>query len=382
LNAKITRRSLLKVAVGATLTGGLANVAVKAAAPPLVRAAAGDQPLVWVWKFSADGELAAIRDTLAANRLGAILKTHDGTDWMQKFDRSGDAVTGPAQVERLAAVFEQAGVPFHAWCVVQGNDPLTEARMCAGVLAAGARSLFLDLEPKERANYWQGPWENALAFGEELRRLQPNAWVTVAPDARPWQTGAVPLQEFLSFANAVAPQAYWETFNGPLNRRNLVNHGYDVGPDGVTPELVVMVSQGTFQQFGLPVQPIGQGASSPDMWRRFIASAAGARMGSVSLWRYGSADGSVFNVLRDIAPRPQPEVAASTTVAPSASSAEEPAAATVTEQPASQPPQPAQPDSLLDALRLRQKQNPWSDGLVDTERLFPKAQQLRKVLHR
>ncbi|MFN8639870.1 MAG: hypothetical protein U0360_10555 [Dehalococcoidia bacterium] len=30
----------------------------------------------------------AIRDVLAAHGLGVILKTHDGTDWMSKWDKT------------------------------------------------------------------------------------------------------------------------------------------------------------------------------------------------------------------------------------------------------------------------------------------------------
>src|SRR5690606_28462169 len=106
------------------------------------------------------------------------------------------------------------------------------------------------LEPKSGNLYWQGTAVDALRFGEELRRLVPNAWVVVAPDSRPWQAGHVPMAEFMSFSNAVAPQAYWETFQGPSNIRQFAQHGYAVGPEGVTPELVIQASAGTFQGFG------------------------------------------------------------------------------------------------------------------------------------
>jgi hypothetical protein len=270
---------------------------------------AGIDPLVWVWKFSADGPLPEIRDTLAANGLGIILKTHDGTTWMDAYDDSPDAISGPGQVGALAATFEQAGVGFHAWCVVKGEDPVREAQMCAEVLQAGARDLYLDLEPKSDDNYWQGSAADAVAFGEELRRLAPNAWIVVAPDARPWQAGHVPLAEFVAFSNAIAPQAYWETFQGPTNREKYAQHGYWVGPEGVTPELVIDASVGTFQGFGRPIYPIGQGASSPDKWQRFIASALSHGIGSISLWRYGASDRAAFRVLHDARSQPAPVAA-------------------------------------------------------------------------
>jgi hypothetical protein len=205
--------------------------------------------------------------------------------------------------------------------------------MAAEVLDSGARSLYLDLEPKEGGNYWQGPWSNALRFGEELRRLRPNAWITLAPDVRPWQGPAVPLAEFMSFVDAVAPQAYWGQFSGPSNNRFFGQHGYHVGAEGVTPELIVDVSAGTFKQFGRPIQPIGQSAATPDMVRRFVDASAAKGMAPISLWRYGTSDPGAFAVLKDAlrpapappaeaaAPAPSPIVVSGATPAETASSA-------------------------------------------------------------
>jgi hypothetical protein len=308
----ISRRELLKGTGKAALLGGAVGLGLlgqevrqaAATAPATTTQLTGVDPLVWVWKFSADGPLGEIRDTLTNSGLHVILKTHDGTNWMERNDDSPDAVTGPGQVANLANTFEQAGIPFHAWCVVQGHDPLREAQMCAEVLQSGARDLYLDLEPPEGGNYWQGTSSDALAFGAELRRLMPNAWLVVAPDSRPWQAGSVPLAEFMSFSNAVAPQSYWETFQGPTNRRRYAEHGYNVGPEGVTPELVIEANIGTFSGFGRPIYPIGQGDSSPEKWRRFVASAMSHGIGSVSLWRYGVSDRAAFDVLRESLPKP------------------------------------------------------------------------------
>jgi hypothetical protein len=322
----VSRRDFLKGSGKAALLGGLLGLGVLEAQPAAaanLQQPAGIDPLIWVWKFSVDGPLQAIKDTLASHGLGIILKTHDGTRWMEATDKSPDAVTGPGQVATLARTFEDVGVGFHAWCVVQGVDPMREAQMCAEVLGAGARDLYLDLEPSDGANYWQGSAGDALAFGEELRRLVPNARLVVAPDARPWQTASVPLAEFASFSNAIAPQSYWDTFQGPTNRRKYAEHGYWVGPEGITPELMIEAAVGTFQGFGRPVYPIGQGSASPDKWQRFIDSALAHGIGSMSLWRYGTADPSAFGVLRDAKPALAPEVAEQ----PPAPSAPEEAAA-------------------------------------------------------
>ena len=300
----VTRRTLLRSAAQAAALGAFAGAGLLSQPKP-ARAARKSvaPPLVWVWKFSVDGRMESIRDNLAAHGLGIILKTHDGTHWMSEYDDSQAAIAGPAQVARMARTFEDAGIPFHAWCVTQGNDPVTEAAMCADVLDAGARSIFLDLEPDDGANYWQGAAHDAYVFGEELRRRKPGATVTLAPDVRPWQGPLVPLAEFMSFSDAVAPQSYWRTFDGPTNSRYMREHGYSVDPAGITPELMVDVAYGTFQQFGRPIQPIGQGAASVGDWQRFVSAAESRGMQPLSLWRYGSADPGAFGVLLDAVQR-------------------------------------------------------------------------------
>jgi hypothetical protein len=74
----------------------------------------------------------------------------------------------------------------------------------------------------------------------------------------------------------------------------------------VTPELVVEASVGTFSGFGRPIYPIGQGDSSPEKWRRFIATAMNYGIGSVSLWRYGVSNRAAFDVMRESLPKPAP----------------------------------------------------------------------------
>ena len=140
---------------------------------------------------------------MVEHNLGIILKTHTGTEWMAHQDSSPDAVSGPEQVSLLAQYFEARGVPFHAYTVVKGIDPKREAEMAAAVLAAGARSIFLDLEPWN--GYWEGTAEAAGVFGQELRRLQPNAVVVTVIEPRPWALERLPLAEFAAFSDALAP---------------------------------------------------------------------------------------------------------------------------------------------------------------------------------
>src|SRR5688572_30829237 len=93
--------------------------------------------LAWVWQFNEDGERAQVRSVLAQNKMGILLKTHDGTNWLGRWDRSEGAIRGALDVQSSAAYFESAGVPFHAWCVIKGLEPIREAEMCAEVLSHG-----------------------------------------------------------------------------------------------------------------------------------------------------------------------------------------------------------------------------------------------------
>jgi len=253
--------------------------------------------LSWVWQFSVDGPAADIATVLADHDLGIILKTHKGVDWMAKEDNSADAVSGPEQVSKLAQYFESRGVPFHAYVVPTGVDPRREAAMAADVLAAGARSIFLDLEPWQ--GYWQGTPEAASLFGRELRRLQPNGVVVIAIEPRPWALDRLPLAEFAAFSDALVPLIYWETFNTAPNLERFEASGWPPGPDGITPEFLLDVSAHLLQPYNLPIQPVGQGAS-PDMnaWARFLDYAAQSGMPDVSVWRHGVTNPGVWGMLK------------------------------------------------------------------------------------
>ena len=303
LSRAVGRRSFLS----SILRGGIGFGMAYSLAPTfVVVSGAGSAPrghLAWVWQFTEDGEPERVRSVLAANRLGIVLKTHDGTDWMGEFDDSEIPITGPGQISRLARFFEAGGVPFHAWCVVKGLEPEREAAMAAEAVNAGARSLFLDLEPSDGGHFWEGTPESALAFGRLFRRLQPGAWLSVAPDPRPWQVEAVPVAEFATFSNEFAPQAYWDQFDNDATKDLLLERGIVAGFEGVTPELTLDLSQASLAPFGLPIRPIGEGASSMSSWRRFVAGARNLGMGSVSVWRYGTSNPGVWRLLRETPPQ-------------------------------------------------------------------------------
>jgi len=263
--------------------------------------AEGLRHLAWVWQFNADGQPDVLVSVLAQNSLGVLLKTHDGTDWMSRWDDSMHAVTGPEQVAKLAGYFESSGVPFHTWYVAEGLNPEREAEMCAQVIAAGARSVTVDLEPFD--GFWQGTPDSALAFGREFRKRQPDGILYVTVDPRPWIIKDTPVAEFASFSQGFAPMAYWDSFNSPDNVGLFREYGFPPDEAGVTPEFVLDVTHQTLSPYGLPIWPAGDGASrSDDAWSRFVSHAYDLGMGSVSVWRYGVTDERIWRLLKEMQP--------------------------------------------------------------------------------
>lgn len=320
LRRRVSRRHFLGigVALAAAVSLGLTCQPPPPLPPLSPRGRArGQRHLSWVWQFSQDGAPEQIVSVLAQHDLGILLKTHDGTDWMARYDASPYAVSGPEQVAVLAGYFETYGVPFHAWCLVKGLDPEREAEMCAQVIASGARSLTVDLEP--HAGFWQGTPEDALTFCREFRRRQPDATLYVSVDPRPWVMSRIPLSEFASIAQGFAPQLYWETFETSGNRRRFESSGFPVGEEGVTPGFLLEVSDGLLRDYGPPIRPVGQGASEDsDAWRSFVDGAFALGMGTVSAWRHGVTGGDVWRLLRDVG-RPRPSRGVSAVVADTSS---------------------------------------------------------------
>ena len=215
-------------------------------------------------------------------------------------DTAPDAVTGPGQVAALAVLFEANGVPFHAYAVVKGIDPILEAQMAASVLAAGARSIYLDLEPY--TGYWQGTPDAARLFGEELRRLQPGATIVTAVDPRPYAVKNVPLKEFAAFSNAFAPLIYWKTFDSPATRTAYIQAGWQPPEGEMSPEFLVDVTGQFLQQYGLPLQPVGEAAGDVPRWKRFLDHTSRAGMREVSVFRHGTVAPDVWPVLGERSP--------------------------------------------------------------------------------
>lgn len=240
----------------------------------------------FVWQFASDGALDDIAARLQGTNIGVVIKSHDGLDWMSTYDHAPDAITGAQRLKNVGLYFEDRGIPFHAWCVVKGTDPVREAQLAAEVLATGARSLTIDLEGY--AGFWSGSPADAIAYGNELRRLNPFGRVDISIDARPWRLGDVPLREFVAFTDGIWPQLYWDTFNTSDNVNGYNQAGLPVGSGGITPEFLVESTQRILAPFEREILPAGQGAASdPATWPRFAHRSWELGMPQLVVWRLG-----------------------------------------------------------------------------------------------
>lgn len=289
LDGPVSRRRFLRS--GMLLGAGALALASAGCDPAIVRRLRQTESRrfprhgVWVWQFSIDGPAEEIAQVLGSYGLAAIVKTHDGIEWMARYDDVPGAIDGPGQVATVAGIFEAAGVPFHAWAVVKGIDPVREAEMAASVLAAGARSLTLDLEDHE--GFWVGSAADAVRFGQELRARDEFARVDISIDPRPWKIGKVPIQEFVAFTDGIRPQLYWELFDDDDHVNAYEYMGFSPGAEGITPRFVLETTHALLAPFDRWIIPVTSGAAevASDL-PGFARRAWELGMYELSLWRY------------------------------------------------------------------------------------------------
>ena len=260
--------------------------------------------LLWVWQFSEDGTKYEIRDNLVKYNLGIVLKTHDGTDWMSEFDPSPDGIDGPDKIHEMSQFFESAGVPFHTWSVPHGIEPLKEAEMTLLAHAAGSRSIYLDVE--DAGGFWRGTSKAAQIYGNKLRNVSPDMRIITSIDGRPWNIDSIPIDEFASFSDVLAPQLYWKTFGTWDNIYTYNYHGYQVPEIGVTPSFIVQSAYKKLEKYNMPIQPVGEGSANNAMeWSEFIQSSLARNAESVSAWRYGTMSTNIMNLMSNNDPLPK-----------------------------------------------------------------------------
>jgi hypothetical protein len=180
--------------------------------------------------------------------------------------------------------------------------------MASEVLAAGARSLTLDLE--DHPGFWEGTREAAATFGGQLRARNEFARVDVSVDPRPWLNTRLPIDEFVQFTDGIRPQIYWDLYQG-VDQYNAWGYmGHPPGPEGVTPEFLVDASREMFGPRDRWILPVGPGApEDATSFARFAYRAWQNQMPEVSVWRYGIAQPALLDYLRRNPPGTEPSAA-------------------------------------------------------------------------
>ncbi len=129
---------------------------------------------LWHWKGQAVGE-ATIEALVGSIKRQAptvdaiFVKTSDGNEWQGNFDNKASMRVGsPSDITRWVNSLANAGLDFHAWCVVRGTDVDGEAaRIIEAARVPGVQSLILDVEPYEQ--YWKGTRDDVIRLMTSVR---------------------------------------------------------------------------------------------------------------------------------------------------------------------------------------------------------------------
>ena len=130
LGRTLSRRRFLAASVATA--GAAAGLGIAACDPYIVRKIQQEKNgrflnhSVWVWQFSTDGGMEAISSELQGKNVGVVVKTHDGIDWMSKYDHHPDAVSSGQRAANIGRYFEDRGIPVPR--MVRGEGPRSRTR--------------------------------------------------------------------------------------------------------------------------------------------------------------------------------------------------------------------------------------------------------------
>jgi hypothetical protein len=263
----------------------------------------------FIWQFDEDYIPEAPPSDSDLGVRTVYIKTHDGLDWMSKWDESYRAISGPDALRRIVGEYRAHGIETVAWFVPQMTDLRAQLDYAEAVLDTGVTALYADVEP------YDGFCHNDCAylgeyFWKTLRAERPNARLGVIYDPRPLHWEDSKLATWIQAADVALPMCYWDSFvdqppwNSPEGciRQAHADLGYLAG--------------------GKPVEfvPIAQGNSSPDKVREAVATVESLGGSRVSLWRRGEVPAEVWSAVAEFAqPVPAPASTPSPTPVPDSS---------------------------------------------------------------
>ena len=104
---RISRRGFVGSVVPAIAAAALLSQTHRSYAAAPQPLAARNNHLAWVWQFGDDGDPELIRKTLSDAGMGIMLKTHDGDEWMSRWDHHPMAIADGQHIKSAAAYFAQ-----------------------------------------------------------------------------------------------------------------------------------------------------------------------------------------------------------------------------------------------------------------------------------
>ena len=239
-----------------------------------------------IWQFGRDYPGADPNDVNLPVKT-VYIKTHDGTDWMSKYDSNPNAVSGPDALRKLIQDYSYQGVDVVAWFVPYGTDIEGQLQRAREVIDTGVKGLIADVEPYSgfcNANCGM----LAEQFWKPLRAQRPNANLGVTYDPRTGALGKGAISAWLSVADMAAPECYWETFAG---------QGVWGGPGTCLLQAhadLEAMTPGRNVEFA----PMLQGATSGASMRVALDTALYLGAERVSLWRRGVVPAEVWNEIK------------------------------------------------------------------------------------
>ena len=249
-----------------------------------------------VWQFNQDYPGANARDSqLPVNTI--YIKTHDGINWMSKWDTNPAAISGPDRLRQVVDYYRSHGIDVVAWFVPKGGEIEAQVAMANAVIDTGVRGLYADIEP------YPGfcdldCWWLSQTFWARVRAERPNASLGVIYDPRPWWWTPSGINGWISQADVALPMCYWDVFVDQ--------------PPWNNPAGCVTFAHSDLPFLGptRPIQyiPMVQGDSTPEKLLASVQAAQSVGATSVSIWRRGVMTGETWDALRTVvAPRPDPQ---------------------------------------------------------------------------
>lgn len=240
----------------------------------------------WHWTGESIGETSidALAQTIrkwCPNGDAIYVKTSDGIYWQGRWDDSGMAVKGKADVKRWVDTLANYGLEFHSWVVVKGVNLAGEIDVISQVgEVPGVKSIILDVEPYDY--FWEGPEAAVHTLMQGIRkRLGNNFHIGLSVDPRRNHFSSIYPYAWQSYVDSVLPQVYWDTMQR-------------------TPSDILQETYLVWGTYGKPIYPVLQGSSSSALLReaqRLSRSRHGAL--GLSYWRTGVVSTGQFPAIND-----------------------------------------------------------------------------------